>query len=155
MDSAMEARPMEDLCVAPIGGWVVGGPPAVQPPIPRPRPRQESSTAQSADLHFTSMNLSVDHAPRVPALKLSMKRTHRRSSGTVVPPDVTTTTGRCSMPASLVWRERKATSESFIAPADTGQLVKKSSTALLAILRAVCCACAEGGSVAAGIHGVI
>lgn len=34
---------------------------------------------------------SVDAAPLWPELKLSMKRTHRRSRGTVVPPDVTHT----------------------------------------------------------------
>ena len=34
---------------------------------------------------------SVDAAPRFPELKLSIKRTHRRSKGTVVPPDVTQT----------------------------------------------------------------
>ena len=35
---------------------------------------------------------SVEAAPRCPELKLSMNRTHFRSSGTVVPPDVTQTT---------------------------------------------------------------
>ena len=34
---------------------------------------------------------SVDAAPRFPELKLSIKRTHRRSKGTVVPPEVTQT----------------------------------------------------------------
>lgn len=36
----------------------------------------------------------MDIAPRVPALKLSIKRTQLRSSGTVVPPEVTTAIGR-------------------------------------------------------------
>lgn len=35
---------------------------------------------------------SVEAAPRCPELKLSINRTHFRSSGTVVPPDVTQTT---------------------------------------------------------------
>ncbi len=37
---------------------------------------------------------SAEAAPRVPALKLSRKRTAFLSKGTVVPPDVTHTTGR-------------------------------------------------------------
>lgn len=39
-----------------------------------------------------SKKYSADVAPRVPALKLSMKRTVCFSSGTVVPPEVTRTT---------------------------------------------------------------
>lgn len=41
-----------------------------------------------------SRNSSAESAPRVPPLKLSMKRTQCLSSGTVVPPEVTQTTGR-------------------------------------------------------------
>lgn len=38
----------------------------------------------------------MDSAPRVPAEKLSINRTQLRSNGTVVPPEVTQTTGRTS-----------------------------------------------------------
>ena len=41
----------------------------------------------------TSKKASVDKAPRVPPLKLSINRTHRFSSGTAVPPEVTHTIG--------------------------------------------------------------
>ena len=48
---------------------------------------------------LTSKKFSADSAPRVPPEKLSMNRTQWRSKGTVVPPDVTHTTGRVRLPA--------------------------------------------------------
>jgi hypothetical protein len=49
--------------------------------------------------HHTLRNCSVDIAPLVPALKLSMNRTQLRSRGTVVPPDVTHAMGTESLPS--------------------------------------------------------
>ena len=48
---------------------------------------------------LTSRNASADRAPRVPPEKLSINRTQWRSSGMVVPPDVTHTIGRPDAPA--------------------------------------------------------
>ncbi len=48
---------------------------------------------------LTCKKFSADKAPRVPPEKLSIKRTQWRSKGTVVPPDVTHTTGRVRFPA--------------------------------------------------------
>ena len=48
---------------------------------------------------LTSKNSSADRAPRVPPLKLSMKRTQFLSNGTVVPPEVTQAMGLLKVPA--------------------------------------------------------
>ncbi|KAH9437019.1 hypothetical protein MCOR02_000680 [Pyricularia oryzae] len=63
-----------------------------------------SSCRKSRKQSPASRKYSAEVAPRVPALKLSMKRTVWRSRGTVVPPEVTSTTRRlaaacCSMKA--------------------------------------------------------
>jgi hypothetical protein len=80
----------------------------------------------------------VDRAPRVPALKLSIKRTQRRSKGTVVPPDVTTTTGLWKHPVppellSSTCLCKKAATESATASPDTGLSSRKLRMAALSV----------------------
>jgi hypothetical protein len=60
--------------------------------------------------HHTLRNCSVDIAPLVPALKLSMNRTQLRSRGTVVPPDVTHAMGTVSCPSGPLCLSKKAVS---------------------------------------------
>ena len=76
----------------------------------------------------TSKNSSTDSAPLVPPLKLSMKRIHRRSRGTVVPPDVTQTIGRpAKFPSGLCLRINASTG-CWIELVGAGASAKKSST---------------------------
>jgi hypothetical protein len=67
-------------------------------------------------------------APLVPALKLSMKRTQLRSSGTVVPPDVTHAMGTVSLPSGPVCRVKKAVIWSSMLLVLQGLSAKNSST---------------------------
>jgi hypothetical protein len=72
--------------------------------------------------HRTSRNSWVDIAPRVPALKLSMYRTQLRSMGTVVPPEVTQTTGRARLRPSGPWCRKKASIWPAHGPGTSGQV---------------------------------
>mmetsp|Transcript_1410 Transcript_1410/g.8680 ORF Transcript_1410/g.8680 Transcript_1410/m.8680 type:complete len:304 (-) Transcript_1410:3191-4102(-) len=87
---------------------------------------QEPVLRRNTTQYPRSTNAEALHAPRVPRLKLSTKRTHRRSSGTAVPPLVTTTT-RLLM---LVAREASFATFSFVArasaDADGGASTKNS-----------------------------
>ena len=58
----------------------------------------ESTLSQIHVEFATFKKASVDRAPRVPPLKLSMKRTHLFSRGTAVPPEDTQTMGRPGEP---------------------------------------------------------
>ena len=60
---------------------------------PGPAGPLTAAAAPAPAVSPTCSSCSADSAPRWPRLKLSMNRTQLRSSGTVVPPEVTTATG--------------------------------------------------------------
>lgn len=95
----------------------------------------------------TCRNCSADSAPRVPLLKLSMKRTQLRSIGTVVPPLVTTTIGRAGASvvapaAEAVWRSRNCRTRS-VTSAELGE-GSGASSRKRAALKALIGACPDG-----------